>query len=109
MCPRLKQLNNYTRQGTAEAFNLSRIGVALSPVFGGFVLIVGGNCNNGSKCGRYWNLNNTASNANWNIGASQTLIMMLKCNPRSSALAENYRKRRGLVSQKPNGREVIRR
>jgi hypothetical protein len=31
------------------------------------VLIVGGNCNNGSKCGFYLNANNAASNANWNI------------------------------------------
>ncbi len=35
------------------------------------VAIVGGNCNNGSKCGaRYLNVNNAASNARWNIGAS---------------------------------------
>lgn len=32
--------------------------------------IVGGNCDNGSKCGRYLNVNNTAGNARWNIGAS---------------------------------------
>ena len=29
--------------------------------------LVGGNCNNGLNCGAYVNLNNTASNANWNI------------------------------------------
>ena len=32
--------------------------------------IVGGNCDNGSKCGRYLNVNNVAGNARWNIGAS---------------------------------------
>jgi hypothetical protein len=31
------------------------------------VAIVGGNANNGSKCGFYVNLNNSVSNANWNI------------------------------------------
>lgn len=31
------------------------------------VAIVGGNANNGAKCGFYVNLNNSASNANWNI------------------------------------------
>jgi len=31
---------------------------------------VGGNFNNGANDGLwYWNLNNTSSNANWNIGA----------------------------------------
>lgn len=31
----------------------------------------GGNSNNGSKDGSFYaNLNNTASNANWNIGAA---------------------------------------
>lgn len=34
------------------------------------VPIVGGNCNNGGKCGRYVNVNNVAGNARWNIGAS---------------------------------------
>ena len=35
------------------------------------VAIRGGNCNNGANCGfRYVNVNNTASNSNWNIGAS---------------------------------------
>ena len=44
----------------------SRIVIAPFPVLLSMsrVLIVGSNCNNGSKCGRYWNLNNTASNAN---------------------------------------------
>ena len=31
------------------------------------VAIVGGNANNGSKCGFYVNLNSSVSNANWNI------------------------------------------
>ena len=35
------------------------------------VAIRGGNCNNGANCGfRYVNVNNAASNSNWNIGAS---------------------------------------
>ena len=35
------------------------------------VALVGGNCNNGDYCGvDYLNLNNSAGNANWNIGAS---------------------------------------
>lgn len=35
------------------------------------VALAGGNCNNGARCGaRYLNLNNLASRANWNIGAS---------------------------------------
>ena len=35
------------------------------------VALVGGNCNNGDYCGAdYLNLNNSAGNANWNIGAS---------------------------------------
>ena len=35
------------------------------------VALVGGNCNNGANCGPWAvNLNNTAGNANWNIGAS---------------------------------------
>lgn len=33
----------------------------------------GGNSNNGAHCGAFYvNLNNTASNANWNIGAAQS-------------------------------------
>lgn len=39
------------------------------------VPIVGGNCDNGSKCGRYLNVNNTAGNARWNIGASLILAL----------------------------------
>ena len=35
------------------------------------VAIRGGNCNNGGNAGfRYVNVNNAASNSNWNIGAS---------------------------------------
>ena len=31
---------------------------------------LGGNCNNGSKAGLFnWNVNNTSSNSNWNIGS----------------------------------------
>jgi len=37
---------------------------------------VGGNLNNGANAGvRNWNLNNSSSNTNWNIG-SQTLISL---------------------------------
>ena len=32
--------------------------------------IRGGNCNNDANCGRYVNLNNTATNTNWYIGAA---------------------------------------
>ncbi len=38
------------------------------------VALRGSNCNNGANCGRYVNVNNDASNANWNIGASVYLI-----------------------------------
>ena len=41
---------------------------------GGSFAIVGGNWNNGSKCGRYVNLNNPSSNANANIGARIFII-----------------------------------
>ena len=37
------------------------------------VLFVGGACDGGSRCGRYWGLGNTASNASWYIGASLLL------------------------------------
>jgi len=40
------------------------------------VPIVGGNCDNGAKCGRYLNVNNVAGNANWNIGASLLLPLI---------------------------------
>ena len=52
--------------------------------------IVGGNCNNGSNCGpRYVNLNNTASNSNWNIGASATFRIAHYRIHNSSPLGEN--------------------
>lgn len=41
------------------------------------VPLVGGNCNNGAKCGRYVNVNNVAGNARWNIGASLLLPFRL--------------------------------
>ena len=37
------------------------------------VAIVGGNCNNGAKCGRYVNVNNVAGNARWNIGPAHLI------------------------------------
>jgi len=46
---------------------------ALCRCFAGFpaVCLRGGNCNDASLCGsRYLNANNTASDANWNIGGS---------------------------------------
>ena len=33
--------------------------------------LFGGIANYGLKVGRFWNLNNTPSNSNWNIGGSQ--------------------------------------
>ena len=65
------------------------------------VPIVGGNCDNGGKCGRYLNVNNTAGNARWNIGASLFLALSFygitaigrdifqQCEQISTALAEN--------------------
>ena len=53
---------------------------ALRPVFS----LRGGNCNNGSKCGRYVNVNNAASNANWNIGASLLLPLSFYRQTRAS-------------------------
>lgn len=42
------------------------------------VPIVGGDCNNGSRCGaRYLNVNNAASIANWNVGASLSYPFMI--------------------------------
>ena len=45
------------------------------------VAIVGGNAGNGSKCGFYVNVNNAASNANWNIapGNSYYIRVLTKC------------------------------
>ena len=45
----------------------------LFPAFPPAVPIVGGNCDNGAKCGRYLNVNNVTGNARWNIGASLIL------------------------------------
>ena len=63
------------------------------------VPIVGGNCDNGAKCGRYLNVNTVAGNANWNIGASLYLpliswvsaqaVIYPQCELISTALAEN--------------------
>ena len=40
---------------------------------------VGGNCNNGANCGAsYVNVNQSASNSNWNIGASLSFIFTKK-------------------------------
>ena len=41
-----------------------------------FPALVGGNCNNGSNCGgSALNLNNSVSNANWNIGSSHSYFL----------------------------------
>lgn len=56
------------------------------------VPIRGGNSNNGANCGvSYANLNNDASNANWNIGAALTypiLEQSLNAEGQPSPLAE---------------------
>ena len=75
------------------------------------VAIVGGNCNNGAKCGRYVNVNNVAGNARWNIGPAHLIPFtpsfgrynvrifpqpMLKMNPlRGAASKWNTAHRRG--------------
>lgn len=67
------------------------------------VVLRGGNCNNGSKCGaRYLNANNDAAVANWNIGASLSYPFNSRghcpqqCGHISTAHAENQpAKRRG--------------
>lgn len=55
--------------------------------------IVGGNCNNGRQCGALCsNVNNLASNTNWNVGATKSYSSIgttTKCTIFSSALAEN--------------------
>lgn len=53
--------------------------------------IRGGNCNNDANCGRYVNLNNTATNTNWNIGAAVNSyhILILKCPLHSLPLGKN--------------------
>lgn len=44
---------------------------------GAAVAHVGGNANNGTNCGPgYVNLNNTASNANWNIAPGISYYIM---------------------------------
>lgn len=53
------------------------------------VPIVGGNCNNGSKCGRYVNVNNSVSNANGNIGASLYLPLSFIGNRASGFDTDN--------------------
>ena len=75
------------------------------------VAFVGGNCNNGAKCGRYVNVNNVAGNARWNIGPAHLIPFtpsfgrynvrifpqpMLKMNPlRGAASKRNTAHRRG--------------
>jgi len=54
----------------------------------------GGNSNNSANVGAaYLNLNNTAGNANWNIGAAHSYqaLMGNECSLHSSALAGNQR------------------
>ena len=66
------------------------------------VALVGGNCSNGTSCGAaYVNLNNSAGNANWNIGASNFFSYgaLIKCSPYPTPHGENYSGYRvGLVS-----------
>ena len=38
--------------------------------------LVGGTVNNGSKCGRYVNVNNVPSAGGWGVGASHCLLCM---------------------------------
>lgn len=63
----------------ANRLNIVFVGL-LSLRFPGFLLlvrfaIVGANWNNGAKCGRYVNLNNSASNSNVNIGSRNSLSL----------------------------------
>lgn len=45
---------------------------------GSYVAAVGGNWNNGLKAGLfYWNLNNSSSNANTNIGSRQLILTFI--------------------------------
>ena len=63
----LKIENLTSHYGRIQALH----GVSLEVNEGELVALVGGNCNNGENCGAdYLNLNNSAGNANWNIGAS---------------------------------------
>ena len=62
-----------------------------------FVLIVGGNWNNGANAGLWnWNGNNTASNANANIGGRICCEVSYDLHI-LDLLVENYRKECGLV------------
>ena len=59
------------RKGTKTTVNQSELKMG----YGGATSVPyrGGNSNNGAHCGAFYvNLNNTASNANWNIGAAQS-------------------------------------
>lgn len=65
--------------------------------------LAGGDCNNDLLCGPwYLNLNNVASNSNWNIGASPCYSKNArptqgrKCAGTSSPLGENYPDEGGL-------------
>lgn len=41
--------------------------------------LAGGNCNNGLHCGSsYLNLNNSPANANWNIGACTSYLLLVQ-------------------------------
>lgn len=64
-------------------------GVFLLPA----VALVGGYCNNGANCGAdYVNLNNSASNANWNIGASNFLSYVGAFNQMQPIFHATWRK-----------------
>lgn len=42
---------------------------------------LGSNCNNGSKAGLFnWNVNNTSSNSNWNIGSHLVCVFVVYCD-----------------------------
>jgi len=38
----------------------------------------GGNVNNGTNAGWYWNCNNTVGNANWNFGATILSLLFIE-------------------------------
>lgn len=61
-------------------------------IYGATMALVGGNSNNGTHVGTFYsNLNNTASNTNWNIdaGSSYHIGTTIKCTISSSPLGEN--------------------
>ena len=63
----------------------------------------GGNCNNSLHVGTFYcNLNNTPSNANWNIGTAHSIqnSKRFKCPASSAALAENEHIKRLLVASR---------